>query len=136
MVRTIEGAPKFIVDADECCCQACPLSCDHCGGTYRLVFSGSGDCNSDQTFDMARVAGQCQWTVTHVGTCGTGGFFPWCRAAVDCLYQTWVLSVDENGGKFCRYTKAATYSSCPAGTYAFDMGTCSSCPETVTVTTV
>jgi len=132
------GAKKFITDAVQCCCPGCPFNdCVHCAEAYDLSFAGSGDCNCDweYTGDYALIRDMgvpCRW-YRRVDGIGGAGSFPFCEAILTCVYGYWYLVVRNNQGFACRYTKRAFPTSCPAGDYTFESGTCSSCPQTVTL---
>jgi hypothetical protein len=163
MVRAIGGAEKFVVDADECCCQTstttpagppwgegpCPSPawCDwYCADTY-YVTAATGQCSEagpadcDGTYalerdDLACSGGSsCIW----YGERPEGQFK--CTACLVCaLYAypadyRWALTIAYTGNTaHCDWWKVID-DACPAGNYTLNTWylPCDDCDETVTV---
>jgi hypothetical protein len=111
----------------------CPTDCTGCAGSYLVdpdICCGHFVC-CDQPLTLGKFAvppnpASCTWMCTSTT----------CQATLVCSEGEWWLRIVHGPtGDECRYRRAATPSSCPAGVYEFyeDGSSCSDCPATITV---
>jgi hypothetical protein len=120
---TTTEAPAECPDSAYCNSNCGDLTCSDFDGLTCGAFPCAGSLGWNN-------AGNCVWTPS--GTAGA------CEPSdLICTGGYWTFTVTHNGaGTTCIYQKPATAESCPVGTYSKTGGTCSNCPDEVTVTSI
>jgi len=123
---TTTGAPAPACPDAAYCEGSCASNC-YCDDFAGVACGGGSPCSG--TASWSRSSG-CTWALdSPAGSCVCSD--------ITCSGGYWTFTMTAQGPTphSCTYRKAATASSCPAGTYSKSSGDCADCPSEVTVYT-